>query len=395
MLSALKNYAITFLIAAVIFSLVAFFVVQIVLDSLAGSFMVNPNGEDTLPPDGPGITTATPDSTEAPAPLNGESFNILLIGVDYAPTLFLNYSPEMVELMTPVTEPPETTEEDLTTPEPTTTEAPETIAPPADITVADETTAVDTGMLMPDGSLFFQGGFFADDFRAIQADTIMLVRVDKERSAFTFTAFPPEMVITVEGRQSCLRDAIADYGLDYLFRKINAITGLPIDRYVMVNLEQFPAIVDAMDGITFTVPCAMKYDDFKGNLHIDLRAGSQLLDGKSALDMLRFNGYADGQGSRISTAVSFVRAMMQKMTNPVYLPKAPELYDAIKDMLITDFTAEDLAANLDLIFKYGEFALSELPYPGTYTTTEEGERLFTPNVDRALDYYADYRRIYQ
>ncbi len=391
MLSALKNYAITFLIAAVIFSLVAFFVVQIVLDSLVGSFVVTPDGGETAPVN-PAETTNSPVTTEAPAPLTGESFNILLIGVDYAPTLFLNYSPELVEALTPVTEPPETTAAPETA-EAVTTLPPETIAPPADITVAPETTAVDTGLLMPDGSLFFQGGFFADDFRAVQADTIMLVRVDKERSAFTFTAFPPEMTFTVEGKQSLLRDALAEYGLDFLIRKINAITGLPVDRYAIVNLEQFPAIVDAMDGITFTVPCAMKYDDYKGNLHIDLRAGSQLLNGKTALDMLRFNSYTDGQNSRIKTAVSFVRAMMQKMTNPVYLPKAPELYEAIKGMLITNFTAEDLAANLDLIFKYGEFALSELPYPGTYTTVD-GVTTFTPNVDRALTYYADYRRIY-
>lgn len=389
MLSALKNYAITFLIAAVIFSLIAFFVVQIVIGSLEGSFLVNANGDDPLPIT-PSATTDSPVTTEPPEPLNGESFNILLVGVDYAPTLFPNYSPEIIEALTPETEP----ETEVPVPIQTTI-PPETIAPPAPITVAEETTTVDTGLLMPDGSLFFEGGFFAEDHRAVQADTVMLVRVDKERQAFTFTAFPPEMVLTVEGRELLLRDAFAEYGLDYLIRKINAMTGLPIDRYAIVNIEQFPAIVDALDGITYTVPCAMKYDDNKGNLHIDLRAGSQLLNGQKALEMLRFNGYADGVNSRVRTAVSFVRAMMQKMTNPVYLPKAPELYEQIKDMLLTNFTAEDLTANLDLIFKYGEYALSELAFPGTYALGEDGTSRFIPDIDRSLDYFSDYRRIYE
>ncbi|MBQ8397992.1 MAG: LCP family protein [Clostridia bacterium] len=386
MLSAFKNYAITFLIAAIIFSLVAFFVVQIVIESLGDSFFVSSNVGETVTTD-PAITTAAPVSTEPPEPLNGESFNILLVGVDYAPTLFYNYDPDIIDALTPETE-PETVPIQTTLP-------PETVAPPAPITVAEETTTADTGLLMPDGSLFFEGGFYAEDYRAVQADTIMLVRVDKERQAFTFTAFPPEMVLTIEGREVLLRDVFAEYGLDFLIRKINAMTGLPVDRYAVVNLEQFPAIVDALDGITYTVPCAMKYDDNKGNLHIDLKAGSQLLNGEQALDMLRFNGYSDGVNSRVRTAVSFVRAMMQKMTNVVYLPKAPELYEKVKDMVMTNFTAEDLTANLDLIFKYGEYALSELSFPGTYGLAENGTSIFTPNLDRALTYFGDYRRIYE
>lgn len=259
----------------------------------------------------------------------------------------------------------------------------------------EETTVPDTGLLMPDGSLFFEGGFHAEDYRDIQADTIMLIRVDKERRQFTFTAFPSEMVLTIEGREVLLRDVLADYGLDFLIRKINALTGLPVDRYAVVNLEQFPEIVDALGGITYTVPCNMQYDDNKGNLHINLKAGSQKLNGQQALDMLRFNKYTDGTNSRIKTAVGFVRAMMQKMTNPVYLPKAPELYETVKNMVLTNFSAEDLTANLDLIFMYGEYELLELSFPGTYSKSADGTSRFNPNLDRALEFFNDYRRIYE
>lgn len=386
MLSALKNYAITFLIAALIFGLIAFFVVQIVVDSLSSSFIIDgtQNPADTHDPS---VPTQTPISTEPVDPLNGSSFNILLVGVDYAPTLFYNYAPEIIEQLTPETT--ASPESDVTT------APPETIAPPANITVAEDTTAApDTGILMPDGSLFFEGGFSTGDYRDVQADTVMLLRVDKERRQFTFTAFPPEMVLTIETRDILLRDVLAEYGLDFLCRKINAMTGILIDRYAVVNIEQFPQIVDILEGITYNVPCTMKYDDYKGNLHIDLRAGTQLLNGKQALDMLRFNNYTDAANSRVKTAVGFVRAMMQKMTNLTYLPKAPELYEAVRGMVITNFSAEDLAVNLDLIFKYGEYQLLELPFPGNYGTNEQGDTIFTPSLDAALNYFSDYRRIY-
>ena len=86
---------------------------------------------------------------------------------------------------------------------------------------------------------------------------------------------------------------------------------------------------------------------------------------------------------------------MQKMTDPRYLPQAPELYEAIKAMVVTNFTADDLVGNLDLIFKYGEYALSELSFPGTYTVASDGSYRFIPDLNRALDYFEDYRRIYE
>ena len=111
--------------------------------------------------------------------------------------------------------------------------------------------------------------------------------------------------------------------------------------------------------------------------------------------MLRFNKYSDPNQSRIKTAVGFVRAMLQKMTNLTYLPKAPELYEAISGMVVTNFSLEDLTVNLDLIFKYGEYQLLELSFPGSYVTDAKGDRIFNPNLEGALDYFSDYKRIYE
>ncbi|MBR6709855.1 MAG: LCP family protein, partial [Clostridia bacterium] len=314
MLSALKNYAITFLIAALIFGLIAFFVVQIIVDSLSSSFIIDGTKN---PVDTSQNSPTQPPVTDPVDPLNGSSFNILLVGVDYSPKLFVNYDPDLADQLTPETTAPETEEH--------TTEAPDIIAPPAEITVVDETTAApDTGMLMPDGSLYFEGGFASGKYRNIGADTVMLLRVDKECRQFTFTAFPPEMVLSIENRDVLLRDLLVEYDLDFLCRKINAMTGILIDRYAVVNIDQFPEIVDILGGITYNVPCTMRYDDFNGHLHINLAPGLQELDGEHALHMLRFNKYSDPNQSRIKTAVGFVRAMLQKMTNLTYLPKAPE-----------------------------------------------------------------------
>ena len=94
MLSATKNFFLTFLIALVIFSMIAYMLVGLVLNNLLGV------GEETTVP--PEDTVSGPDNNNQGSigiqfGNSGESFNILLIGTDYRPSEFVDYDPEMLE----------------------------------------------------------------------------------------------------------------------------------------------------------------------------------------------------------------------------------------------------------------------------------------------------------
>lgn len=71
-------------------------------------------------------------------------------------------------------------------------------------------------------------------------------------------------------------------------KAVNEITGLDIKYYVVVKTEALIQLVDAIGGVEFNVPIDMKYDDPTQNLHIDLKAGTQKLDGEKAEQVLRF-----------------------------------------------------------------------------------------------------------
>ena len=93
MLSALRNFLLTFLIATVIFGTIAYFVVGFVLDTLAVTISAEPVDEtyttETLPTEET-EETAPPEEDE----IEGETFNILLIGTDYQPDKFNDYNYE-------------------------------------------------------------------------------------------------------------------------------------------------------------------------------------------------------------------------------------------------------------------------------------------------------------
>lgn len=343
MLAGFRNFILTFIVSLAVFGLIAFFVVGIVLDTMG-----LPVGNSDTPVN---IDTYYDDYTENDTNINnhpeldGNSFNMLIVGLDYTPKLFYDiYNPESVDKL-PV-----------------------------------YTSDVQAGSAVEDG-----------EYREISADTIMLVCVSKERREFAFTAFSPGTIIKLDGESICLSEIYEIYGISRLIEAVNSLTGLSVDRHAVVSMDAFPGIVDIIDGVDFNVPCDMRYDDYRGQLHINLKAGKQHLDGEKALQVIRFNSYKDTDGSRVKTTVSFVKAMMSKMTNAKYITKAAALFKQIEKMIVTDFTASDLAVNLDLIFSYLNFTAVTIEPPGNYTTIDD-KLCFIPNETACRNTFAPYIR---
>jgi len=59
--------------------------------------------------------------------------------------------------------------------------------------------------------------------------------------------------------------------------------GLPVDSYVIINLDLFENVVDALGGVEVNVPYRMLYSDRAAGLSIDLQPGPQVLDGAAAV----------------------------------------------------------------------------------------------------------------
>lgn len=344
MLTGFRNFFLTFIISLVIFGIIAFFVVGMVMDSIGVDSVI---GADRNP-----VQTGGEDyvdnnnGNEALVELDGKSFNMLFIGLDYAPDIFYDYY------------------------------NPNTVS-----TLVEYDSSKISGGLVTDG-----------EYRRVSADTILLVCVSKERKEFAFTAISPGTIIAREDGNVCLADVFEDEGIESFIETVHELVGLPIDRYATVSLNEFPDVIDIIEGVDFNVPCNMKYDDNKGGLHINISEGLQHLDGEKALQVLRFNKYEGTTNSRLKTTISFARAVMNKMTNPKYITKAAALFREAEKMIVTDFTVSDLASNLDLIFSYPNFTPVSIELPGTYSTID-GRLCFIPNTNACLNTMAPYKRV--
>ena len=75
---------------------------------------------------------------------------------------------------------------------------------------------------------------------------------------------------------------------------VNELTGLNIENYILIDTKALVELVDVIGGVEFNVPIDMKYDDNGQDLHIDLKAGYQKLNGDQVEQLVRFRHNKDG-----------------------------------------------------------------------------------------------------
>jgi LCP family protein required for cell wall assembly len=129
----------------------------------------------------------------------------------------------------------------------------------------------------------------ADPSGPSRSDTIMLIRTGGGRSARL--SIPRDTVVDIPGHgEQKINAAYAFGGPALSISVIKHYTGIPINHLVIVNFEDFPALIDAMGGVNYTGGCVISRLDggFRdGGFTLRLRAGTHHLDGKEALALAR------------------------------------------------------------------------------------------------------------
>lgn len=158
---------------------------------------------------------------------------------------------------------------------------------------------------------------------------------------------------------------------DFTIDEIENILKVKVDNYVVVNLEAFREIVDAIGGVDVDVPQSMHYDDNAQNLHIHLDQGMQHLDSKDAEGLVRFRKYVEGDEHRVAVQQIFLKAVAKKVLSPETRSQLPNIITKVFPYVKTDVRLTEV---LDYLKLLDEFDLSDLEFfivPG-YGASHEG-----------------------
>ena len=123
---------------------------------------------------------------------------------------------------------------------------------------------------------------------------------------------------------------------------VNRLTGLNIQNYILIDTEALVELVDVIGGVEFNVPIDMKYDDNGQDLHVNLKAGYQKLNGDQVEQLVRFRHNQNGSTYSYEYGIEdFVRMRTQR-----------EVIIAIAKQTIKLKNVKEIGNILDIAEKY-------------------------------------------
>lgn len=171
-------------------------------------------------------------------------------------------------------------------------------------------------------------------------DTIMLFSYNPRTQEASMLSIPRDTFIGNDPDEATAFDkinSVYQFGVDKILKEVSELTGFDVENYVVVDTAGFRELVDTIGGVTFNVPMDMKYDSYSQGLHIDLKAGEQVLDGDKAEQLVRFRHNNDGttypasygleDEGRMKTQQAFLTELAKQTLTVGNIPKIMSIID--------------------------------------------------------------------
>lgn len=352
----LKNFAVTFAISVLVIGLVAVFVTGALEGILISVFerdtdelteILNSATDDVHSGGGKN------DETNRLAGLSGDSYTMLLVCTDYRPSVY-KYANDK-----------------------------------SDVNTKDKDV-----------------GYLEDGFKITGARNICLVTCSKEYGEFAFTPIAPNTNVTTAAGSETLYNIYGLYGIDYFKGKIEAITGLKVDYWAVINCTDIGVVTENLGAVFCTVPCDIftdgkeyvsatgvsraKLKDPKAEFKTFLETCEDYI-GPSCQGMLLFRDYSNGIEDELTITDSFVKGIF---TNFSKLSEngCVSMWNNIKKPIDSNIDEDFFRTHYELISAYNEDVSRSLAYPGVFkAASDPDDALFEPNISRAVEDFIKYR----
>jgi LCP family protein required for cell wall assembly len=180
----------------------------------------------------------------------------------------------------------------------------------------------------------------AGEVSAGRSDTVMLLRVDPQKDVVTMLSFPRDLIVEHPGCEGHpgwsgrINEAYAYCGPRGTLTTVKELTGVPINYMITVNFRAFRNIVDKLGGVYMDVDRRYFNDNSGATIGtyatINLKPGYQRLDGREALDFVRFR-HTDSDLYRVVRQQEFVKAVKQRISSAWDVFQLPGIVKAITE----------------------------------------------------------------
>ncbi len=178
-----------------------------------------------------------------------------------------------------------------------------------------------------------------------RSDTLMIATLDPKKKKAAILSIPRDTRVKIQGHGFDKINAAYAYGGYKLTQStVENLLGVEMEHYVLINVNAFTKIIDAIGGVDLNVEKRMYYEDpwdDNGGLVIDLYPGQQHMDGKTAITYVRYRD-EEGDIGRIARQQKFMQAVMDKLTSPAIIPRIPAIIGEVVDCIDTDLSVKQM-----------------------------------------------------
>ncbi len=222
-----------------------------------------------------------------------------------------------------------------------------------------------------------------------RSDAIMLLHLNEENNHIGALSIPRDTRVNIANHgHTRINHAYAFGGVSLLKNTVSEFLSLPIDFYIKIDLAGVATLVDELGGVPINIPKALNYTDQAGDLYINIQKGKQVLDGRKAIQFLRFRHDNEGDIGRIRRQHQFLNQLANKVFSLDALMNLPSIIKAFNNVVQTDLSFRQMVS---LTMEFKDVALNnnikKTTVPGAISLAG-GAYYWKPNIT-ALDNIID------
>jgi LCP family protein required for cell wall assembly len=214
-----------------------------------------------------------------------------------------------------------------------------------------------------------------------RSDSILLLRIGGGKNATL--SILRDTVVDIPGHgQSKINAAYAYGGPSLAIRTVEDYLGIRINHLVEVNFENFPQLIDALGGVTYTGDCVISRINGgarNGGYTLSLKRGTHEIDGKQALALARTRKNIcrpkEDDRARVRRQQKILNAIKDKVTSFETFVRLPWVSWAAPKAVRSDMSGPSLLGLVGAEMTGGKGTRNVLTPSGSTTLPDGGQGL--------------------
>lgn len=213
-----------------------------------------------------------------------------------------------------------------------------------------------------------------------RSDTMMLFRLNRTPARVDVISLPRDTRVSLpDDPHAKLNAAYSTGGAEAVLSTVSQLLQIPKPYYVKVNLQAFEMIIDRLDGVEIDVDRNYQYSDPVQDLYIDIKAGKQIMNGKTALHFvrMRYDGVTNDDIGRIKRQQQFIQALKTELAAPSNWGRIPGIITGLRSQVVTNIPVDDQVTLAKAFFDARD-TLRTMTLPGQPAEDNSGDWLMNP-----------------